>query len=148
MRVASLALPLLLVAAPAAAQSAPPQQQPQSRVPPALSDPAVAERLARMSQVLGKALLNMPAGELQAIADGRQPTAAERRRTVRDYGRANDPNFERDLEQQLSQAQPMMEASMRALSAALPSMMKSLEQAGAALERATNNMPSPNYPKR
>jgi hypothetical protein len=98
--------------------------------------------------VLGKALMNLPVGELEAIAEGRQPTAADRRRTVRDSGRAEDPNFERDLEQQLSQARPMMEASMKAMSAALPAMMQSLQQAGEALERATANMPSPSYPKR
>jgi hypothetical protein len=147
MRVALLALPLFLTASPAMAQQPAPQQQP-LKVPPELSDPRMADRLSQMSQVLGKALMNLPVGELEAIAEGRQPTAADRRRTVRDSGRAEDPNFERDLEQQLSQARPMMEASMKAMSAALPAMMQSLQQAGEALERATANMPSPSYPKR
>ncbi len=142
MRVALLALPLLLIGAPAMAQSAP--QQPPLQIPPELSDPRMAERLGQMSQVLGRALLNLPVGELEAIAQGRQPTAADRRRTIRDH----DPKLERDLQQQLARAQPMMEASMKALSTALPAMMQSLQQAGEALERATANLPSPNYPKR
>ena len=145
MRVALLALPLLLAGSPVMAQAA---QRPPLRVPPELSDPRMAERLGAMTQVLGKALLDLPVGELEAIAAGRKPTAADRRRTVRDSGRERDPNFDRDLEQQLARARPMMESSMKALSTALPAMMQSLEQAGEALERATANMPSPTYPKR
>ncbi len=147
MRIALLALPLLLSASPAIAQQPAPLQQP-IRVPPELSDPRMAERLGQMTQALGKALLNLPVGELEAIAEGRQPTPADRRRTVRDSGRERNPNFERDVQQQLTQAGPTMEASMKALSTALPAMMQSLQQAGEALERATANMPSPNYPKR
>ena len=147
MRVALLALPLLLAASPAIAQQPAPLQQPMT-VPPELTDPRTAERLAQMTEVLGKALMNLPVGELEAIAEGRQPTAADRRRTVRDSGRAKDPNFERDLQQQLTQAKPMLESSMKALTAALPAMMQGLQQAGEALERATANMPSPTYPKR
>ena len=36
---------------------------------------------------------------------------------------------------------------MRALSAALPAMMEGLSKAQAELERATANMPRPDYPK-
>jgi hypothetical protein len=147
MRVALLALPLLMAASPAVAQSAQPQQR-QLQVPREFSDPAMAERLARMTEVLGKALLNLPAGELEAIAQGRQPTEADRRRTVRDTARAGDPNFERDFQQQMAQSRPIIESSMKAMVTALPSIMQSLEKAGEALERATANMPSPTYPKR
>ncbi len=152
MRVAYLALsmllagPLLLAGTPAMAQSAP--QQAPFQVPPELSDPRVAERLGQMTQALGNALLNLPVGELEAIAEGRQPTAADRRRTVRDSAREENPDFERSFQQQLANARPMMESSMKALSTALPAMMQGLQQAGEALERAAANMPSPNYPKR
>lgn len=142
MRVAWLALPLFLVSSPVLAQAAP--QRPPLQLPPELTDPRMAERLGQMTQVLGQALLNLPVGELEAIVEGRPPTAADRRRTIRD----NDPKLERDLQQQLAQTQPVMEASMKALSTALPVMMQSLQQAGEALERATANLPSPNYPKR
>ncbi|MGI8704411.1 MAG: hypothetical protein ACR2JJ_01185 [Sphingomicrobium sp.] len=154
----------MLTASPVTAQSAPqqqrpaPQQQQQQRLqqplqvpmqmPPELSDPRMAERLAQMTQVLGKAFLNLPVGELEAIAEGRPATAADRRRTVRESGRDKDPNFERDFAQQMAQAGPTMATSMKALSGALPAMMQSLQHLGAALERATANMPSPDYPKR
>ena len=42
----------------------------------------------------------------------------------------------------------MMRQSMKALSDALPAMMKSLQGAKEAIERAAANMPDPNYPKR
>ena len=141
----------MLAASPALAQQPAPQQRlqvPVQPVPPELSDPRLAERLGQITQVLGKALMNLPVGEIEAIAEGRQPTAADRRRTVRESGRKGDPNFERDLEQQLANARPMMETSLKALSAAMPAIMQSLQQAGQALERATANMPSPTYPKR
>ena len=146
MRVASFALPLLLIASPAVAQT--PAKQAPLQVPPELSDPEMAERLGKMSQALGKALLDLPVGELEAIAEGREPTAADRRRTVRDSGRAHDPDFDRDFQQQMAGAGPMIEQSMKAMAAALPAMMQGLEQARDALERATANMPSPTYPKR
>jgi len=155
MRLAYLALPLLLAGSPVLAQAAPQQQRLQVpareaplQVPPELTDPRTAERLARMTQALGNAFLNLPVGELEAIAEGREPTAADRRRTLRDSGRAGDPNFERDFQQQLAQAGPIMQTSMKAMSAALPAMMQALQQAGEALERATANLPSPTYPKR
>ena len=147
MRVALLALPLLMAASPAIAQSAPVQPR-QLQVPREFSDPRVAEQLARMTEVLGKALLNLPSGELEAIAEGREPTAADRQRTVRDAGRRRDPNFDRDFQQQIAQSRPIIESSMRAMSTALPALMQSLERVGEALERATANMPSPTYPKR
>ena len=60
----------LRAAAPATAQSAPQQrlQVPVQKMPPELSDPRLADRLSKMSQVLGKALMNMPVGELEAVA--------------------------------------------------------------------------------
>ena len=67
---------------------------------------------------------------------------------MRESGRRTDPGFEADLERTLSRARPMMEHSLKALSAAMPAIMQSLDQAGQALERATANMPSPTYPKR
>ena len=87
---------------------------------------------------------DLPVGELEAIAEGRQPSAADRRRTVRD----TDPDLSRDVQQQIAQARPVMESSLKALTAALPAMLKSLEQAGQALDRAAANLPSPTYPKR
>ena len=141
MRTALIAIPLLLAASPALAQR--PAAKPQT-VPPELTDPRMGERLGRMTEVLGKALLDLPVGELEAIAEGRQPSAADRRRTVRD----TDPDLSRDVQQQIAQARPVMESSLKALTAALPAMLKSLEQAGQALDRAAANLPSPTYPKR
>jgi hypothetical protein len=146
-----------LIAIPAAAQQ--PQQQAQqqrqqsvitmpTQLPPELTDPTLPGRMARTMQVLSKSLLDMPVGEIEATMAGRKPTAADRRRTVREAGRADDPNFERNLQQQLANSQPLMEASMKAMVAALPAMMQGMTAAARELEKATANMPSPTYPKK
>jgi hypothetical protein len=151
MRAFQLIAPLALVASPAVAQtpstSAPAAPPETIAVPPELTDPATAERLGRMMQALSKAFLNLPVGEIEAAAEGRPATRADRRRTLRDVGRKEDPNFEKNLERDLAASRVAMQASMRAFAAALPAMMKGLTDAAREIERATANLPSPNYPK-
>ena len=141
-----LAIPLALIAAPLAAQPA--AQPEQIQIPRELTDPAMADKLANMLQALSKAFLNLPVGEVQAAVEGRQPTAAERRLTVRDMGRRDDPNFDRNFERQIAQSKPMIEQSMKAFSEALPAMTRALSEAARHMERATANMPQPDYPRR
>jgi ABC-type Fe3+ transport system permease subunit len=141
MRLMFISAPLFLCATSAFAQ--PPAQQ----VPPQLTDPAFAEKLANTAQALSKAFLDLPVGEIRAAVEGREPNAADRKLTVRDLGRRDDPNFERNLRRQMAQAKPMIQQSMKALADALPSMMQGLEQAQKSLERAAANMPDPTYPK-
>ncbi len=170
MRVHLYALPLVLIAVPLAAQQPAPQQQPREqsdirlpvgqqsrapqaarparpedmRLPPELSDPRMASRLVDVLQVLSKSFLDMPVGEAEAAMQGRKPTAADRQRTVR----SDSGMTEQELAGTLEASRPMMEASMKALVTALPSMMKGLGEAGRELERATTNVPRPDYPKR
>ena len=66
-------------------------------------------------QALSQALLDMKVGGVQAALEGRKATRAERNLTVRDLGRRNDPNFDRNIEQQIAAAKPKLEQSMRAL---------------------------------
>ena len=99
MRVAYLALSLALVGSPALAQ----QQAPvapvtlPTTVPAELTDPAMAEKLTRAMQALSSVMLDMKVGEVQAAMEGRKPTRAERNMTVRELGRRDDPNFERNF---------------------------------------------------
>ncbi len=139
-------MPLALLATPAVA--APPPQPQQIQIPPELTDPATIDRVGNMMQALSNAFLNLPVGEIEAAAEGRRPTRAERKLTVRDMARRDDPNFDRNFERQVAQAKPMIQQSMKALGTALPAMMQGLEQAGKAIERAAANMPDPTYPKR
>ena len=144
-------VPLALVASPAVAQDKPEAPAPAAEtiaVPPELSDPRMAERLGAMMQALSKAFLDLPVGELEAAAEGRPATAADRKRTVREVGRMDDPDFERDLDRTLAASRAGMQAGMKALAAALPAMMKGLAEASREIEKATANLPSPNYPKR
>lgn len=138
MRKVLILLPMLLTTAPALAQPPAPQ------LPPELSDPKTAERLTNTMQALSKAFLDLPVGNVQAAIEGRQPSAADRRRTVGSESRLS----ERDIRARIDAARPRVEQSLKALSEALPSMLRGLEQARQSLERAAANMPDPTYPKR
>ena len=145
MRKSLILLPLLLVATPALAEPAP---QAATKIPPQLFDPRMADRLADTMQSLSKALLNLPVGEVQAAIEGRDPTASEKKLTVRDLGRRDDPNFDRNFRQQIAQARPAIEKGMKAMSAALPAIEKAVDDASRAIDRAAANMPDPTYPRR
>jgi hypothetical protein len=138
---AYLLVPLLLIASPAVAQSAPPSD---IRMPPELTDPAMADKLTNMLQAMSKAFLNIPVGEVQAVVEGRPVTSADRRRTIRSETRMS----ERELDAKIEQSKPMIAASQRALASAIPAMMKAMTDAAQELERAGANIPRPDYPKR
>ena len=142
MRTAFALLPLLMAAVPVAAAA--PQQQSQPYLPPQLSDPAMVDRLAGTMQAMSRAFLDLPVGEIEAAVEGRPPTPADRNRTLR----SEDPNLDREVQTQIAQARPMIRQSMKAISDALPAVMKSLHEARESIERAAANMPDPNYPKR
>jgi hypothetical protein len=143
MRKTLLLLPLLGFAAPAIAQPAPPLQ-----LPPELTDPATADRLADAVQGLSQALLDLRVGEVRAALEGRPASPAEKRMTVRDMARRDDPNFDRHMQRDMANVRPMVHQSMNALNQALPQMMQGLNQAQQALERAVANLPDPTYPRR
>jgi len=132
-------LPLLLCATPGLAQTIPPDRQ----VPRELTDPATVDKLSNAMQALADSFLNLPVGELQAAIEGRQATSADRRKTVRSEGKVG----ERELRRQIAEAKPMMQQGMKQLSAALPAMMKSMEEMERVVERAATNLPDPTYPK-
>ncbi len=150
MRTLTLAAALLTLAVPAAAQPhhAPPPPDPAAQITQQLTDPATVERIANVMQSLTKAVLALRVGEIEAAAQGRVATPAEKRRTVRDVGRRNDPDFDRKFAEQMAKTGPMVEQSIKAVTQALPVMIQSLKQAGEAVERAAANMPDPSYPKR
>ncbi|MBA2466571.1 MAG: hypothetical protein H0V46_03085 [Sphingomonas sp.] len=150
MRIFLMALPVALMATPVLAQTtpAPPAPAAGAAVQQALTDPATADKLARMMQALSQAFLNLPVGEIEAAAAGRAVTPADKGRTVREVGRRDNPKFEQDLQRDLAASGPMMQASMKALATALPAMMKGMSDARRELEKAAANMPSPNYPRK
>jgi hypothetical protein len=151
MRVAPFLLPLSLYAAPAVAQSVAPvaPAEPQLiQVPPALADPATADRLADTIQSLSEAVLDVRVGGVQAALEGRKVTPSDRNMTVRDLARRGDPNFDRHLQQRIAEARPQIEQGIAAVNSAIPEINRSLVDAQRAIERAIANMPDPNYPKR
>ena len=147
MRLAISSSIVLLCSAPAVGQAAPDRVD-TAQMQRVLNDPAMADKLTNVMQAMSQAFLDLPAGEVQAAMEGRKATPAEKRLTVRDMARKDDPNFDRDFQQQIAQARPMVEHGMKALSTALPAMTQALQQAGKAIERAAANMPDPTYPRR
>ena len=140
MRIALTLLPLSLLATPALAQPI--------QLPPELTDPVTADKLARSMQALSQAMLDLKIGAVQAAIEGRQPTPAERNLSLGDLARRTDPQIDRHLQQQIATAKPKIEQSIHALNQALPEITADLQRAHQALQRAIANMPDPNYPKR
>lgn len=139
---------LAMIAAPVAAA---PADEDRYTIPPELTDPAMAQTLGKMLASVTKAMMDMPVGGLQAAVEGREATAEEKGRTLRDMS-GRDPDLERRIESQVVQAVPRMQAGMKAMASSLPGMMKALEKAAedmeAGIDRATVNLPQPGYPKR
>ena len=143
MRLLLIALPLTLIAAPAMAQ------QPNApQLPRELTDPAMADKLGRMAGALSRALLDLNVGEVEAAVEGRPVTQADRRRTVRDMAAGGDPNIERTIERQAATSGAAIQAGVRAMAAALPAILQSVDRAAAEIDRATANLPQPGYPRR
>src|SRR5689334_5721377 len=125
MRSVLILLPLAAMASPASAQSAPPPPPQVMPLPPAMTDPRLADRITDAMSAMSKAFLNLPVGEIEAAMEGRQPNYADRRRTVRSETGVN----ERELERKIDEARPVIEGSQRAMATALPAMMKGLTDA-------------------
>ena len=143
MRLLLIALPLALFTTPAMAQrtNAP-------ELPRELTDPRAADKLGKMAGALSRALLDLNVGEIEAAVEGRPVTEADRRRTVRDMAARGDPDIERRIERQAATSGLALQAGIKAIAAALPAIMESVDRAAAEIDRATANLPQPGYPRR
>ena len=113
-----------------------------------LTDPATVHQLAGTLDSLSRALMNVRVGEAKAAIEGRDATPQERRMTVGDYARRNDPDFDRHMHRQIASIEPQVQRSVKAMNRALPALMQALDDAQHSLERAVANMPDPTYPRR
>jgi hypothetical protein len=141
MRKILILVPLLLTASPAFAQPVP-------QLPPELTDPATVHQLAGALDQLSRALMNIRVGEARAALEGRDATPRERNMTVGDYARRNDPNFDRNLHQQIASVEPQVQRGVQAANRAIPAINQALGDAQRAFDRALANMPDPTYPRR
>jgi len=137
-----LFVPALLLTAPAAA--APADEADIGEIMRILNDPRMVDQMTSITQALSKAVLNMPVGEMQAAIEGRPVTSADKLRTVR----TETGMSEQQLDAQIAEVQPAIRSGMKAMSTALPAMMKAMTGIAAEMERAIANMPDPTYPKR
>jgi uncharacterized protein (DUF2236 family) len=140
MRLALIALPLMLAATPAIA--APPAPQ----IPPELTDPAMADKLGRMAGVLTKSLMDLPVGEVEAAIEGRPVTQADKAKRVRDS--IGGPDAEQRVQAEVAQSGRQVQAMTKALVASLPSILAAMDGVEKEVERAIANIPDPTYPKR
>ena len=81
-----------------------PASDSRSAIPPELTDPAMADKLGKMSGALTRALMDMPVGEIEAAVEGREPTPADRKRGPCATLAGRDPDLERKVEAQVAQA--------------------------------------------
>ena len=125
MRAALTVLPLAALAMPAAAEAATPAPAETAHIQHVLSDPEWADRLADAMLAISNAFMDMPVGEVEAAVQGRQPTAADKRRTVRTETGMSDQELRRKIEA----SRPAMQAGMKSLAAALPAIIKSFSDA-------------------
>jgi hypothetical protein len=145
MRAVFLASPLIAIASPALAEQATTPPPPEAyQLPPEITDMRWADRMTDAMVAMSKAFLNLPIGEVEAAVEGRPVTSPDKRRTIR-----SETNMsEHEVREKIEATRPAMQAGIRAVSAALPAMMKGLTDAQRELERATANMPRPDYPRR
>ena len=141
MRKNLLILPLLLCATPAVARPLP-------QLPPELTDPRTAQKLANAMQALSQAFLNVRVGEVKAALEGREASPEERNMTVGDMARRDDPDFDRHMQQRVASIGPMVQQGVKTLNHTLPTIMHDLADAEKSLDRAVANLPDPTYPKR
>ena len=142
MRRTVVMLALLIGSTPALAQA------PAAQVPPELTDPATVDRVAGAMQAISDTFLDLRVGALHAALEGRTPTASDKKLTLRDLGRRENPNFDRDLDRRIANARPVIKQSMKTLAVSLPAVMQELNQAQESIERAVANIPDPTYPAR
>ena len=142
MRVMLALVPVAMLASPAAAQA----PVDPIRIPPELTDPAMADRLGRMMGAVTKSLMDLPVGEMEAAIQGRPVTPADRAKRIRDT--INDPYLEQRIAAEAANSGRTMQASMKAMAAALPAISRALSEVTEEIERATANLPSPTYPRR
>jgi hypothetical protein len=142
MRLYPTVAPLLLTAS--AAFAAPPPPEAPIEIPPQMTDPRFIDRLMDMSDALSKAFLDLKVGEVEAAAVGRPATAADRDRTIGQVVRISP----QELDRQITEARPKVEAATQALARELPKISRSLSEAARALKRAADNMPQPYDPNR
>jgi hypothetical protein len=120
-----------------------PKEVPQ--LPREFTDPAMADKMGKLAGALTRALMDLPVGELEAAVQGREPTAADRSKRVRDE--IGGQQAERQVEAQVAQSGRQMQAMSKALVASLPSLMAALDDVEKNLERAAANIPDPTYPR-
>ena len=145
MRLLLIAVPLTLIASPALAA---PRHSQAPQLPRELTDPKMADQMGRVAGAMTRAFMNLPVGEIQAAIEGRPTTSDDRRRTVRDLAGRNDPGLDQRIERQAANSGAAIQAGARAMAAALPAILQSLDRAADEIDRATANLPDPSYPRR
>jgi hypothetical protein len=136
-----LLTPALLLAAPAAAQTAP---APTPQLPPEIASGQIVDQLQPVLRSLSHAFLNLPIGEVEAAVENRPVTARDRNKTVKDATGMN----ERELDREIAASTGTLKAGTQAMARSWPVISRALSQVGEEMEKAIANAPSPVYPKR
>jgi hypothetical protein len=114
-------------------------------LPPQVTDPRAIDRVGDMVGALSHALMNVPIGEVAAAAEGRPARPEDRNSTVRDVV---GPGADRKIDDRIGHGKAAAEAGMQAVAAAMPAIERAMEDMRDVVQRATANLPRPDYPRR
>ncbi len=149
-----IAAAALAITAPAAAQ----QPQPQTRSnevvqPTAPVDPRDAEMLRNMPsptemKEMGEiaargmeAMMDVPIGPLREAVEGRKLSPRERKETLGDHARRDDPNFKERMRDQIGLATVALGALAEQMTVMGPVLRRSLEDVSRRMEDAARAAP-------
>lgn len=107
-----------------------------------LADPAVTREVGATLGALVDAMMDIRVGRLAAVLDGdRRPSARVAERTIGDLASRDDPYFRERTQAQVRAVTAGSGAAMRALSFAIPELMRTMDQVESDIERVVRTIP-------
>ncbi|WP_260482625.1 hypothetical protein [Sphingomicrobium flavum] len=138
----SLSLPVALALASTADQPQPPADEPlvaaaedaEAQIDRLLSDPAMPERLSRMTAVMAEMMEALPVGSLKAAVEGRDPTPQEQQERLGDTIDIDGEQMGEELAATFTDNRERMRDSMNVLVRNMPTLIAAMEQLTRELE--------------
>ena len=108
-----------------------------------LADPKTGAMISAITVAMTDAMMDMKVGPMVAAAEGRKPTRAEKKRTMRDMVEANDPKAEQKIKAAAAQSGQTLQAAGAAMAVMLPKLIEVFGTMGEQMEEVVANLPRP-----
>ena len=113
-----------------------------------LADPKTAAMISAITVAMTDAMMDMKVGPIIAAAEGRKPSRAEKKLSVGDMARREDPRAEDKIRAAAAQTGQSVQVAGAAMAVMLPKLIETFEELGEEMEEAMANLPRPDYPAR